>query len=270
MKFAWITDPHFDCVPDHVIGGFGRYINKLDVSFVVITGDIGDTREKLRNLILLGSWCTSPIFFTLGNHDLYDGSVEDAKNEARALCKEFPNLVFLDDEPPYRINKDVALVGNSGIYDCRAGNSDSKFGLHGDWTRISEFKGKSIYDIKTQCHVIAEEMAKTATRTLLDAANEYKHVFFATHIPPFPEATWHMGKRSDSEALPWFCNLTFGRMLADVASEYSDVNFTVLCGHTHSPGEYKHFENLKVLTGGAEYGYPSVWKVIEVPEESDE
>ncbi len=40
---------------------------------------------------------------------------------------------------------------------------------------------------------------------------------------------------------------------------------TVLCGHTHSPGEAQVLPNLHVLTGGAEYGRPEVQRVLTVP-----
>ena len=40
---------------------------------------------------------------------------------------------------------------------------------------------------------------------------------------------------------------------------------TVLCGHTHSPGEAQVLPNLLVLTGGAEYGRPEVQRVLTVP-----
>jgi hypothetical protein len=267
MKLVWITDPHFDSVPDHVNDSFGRHVKSLGADCAVITGDLGDGSNGLNDLVRFGAWFEKPVYYVLGNHDLYNSSYIEAFREASNLSQEFPNLVFLDAVGPIRLTADVALVGNSGFYDCRAGNADSKFWLQ-DFTENNDLKGRSTQNIMTQCRTLAEMMAKPAKRALLDAANEYKHVYFATHVPPFTEATWHEGKRSDSEALPWFCNLTFGQVLADIAYEYSDVTFTVLCGHTHSSGEYKHFDNLKVLTGAAEYCYPAVWKVLEIPEET--
>jgi hypothetical protein len=38
----------------------------------------------------------------------------------------------------------------------------------------------------------------------------------------------------------------------------------VLCGHTHSGGEVHVVENLRVVTGPAEYGKPEIQRVIEV------
>jgi hypothetical protein len=39
---------------------------------------------------------------------------------------------------------------------------------------------------------------------------------------------------------------------------------TVICGHTHGAGEAQILPNLRVLTGGAEYGNPVKQRVLEV------
>jgi hypothetical protein len=116
----------------------------------------------------------------------------------------------------------------------------------------------------TKCKQIAESMVPAAKLRLTLAAQTYKNVYFATHVPPFPDSCWYEGKRSSLDALPWFTNLSFGNLLADVASDYPDVNFTVYCGHTHGAGEYQHFPNLMVYTGAAEYEYPAIWKLLTV------
>jgi hypothetical protein len=38
----------------------------------------------------------------------------------------------------------------------------------------------------------------------------------------------------------------------------------VLCGHTHSGGEVQVADNLRVLTGEAEYGKPRINRILEV------
>ena len=38
----------------------------------------------------------------------------------------------------------------------------------------------------------------------------------------------------------------------------------VLCGHTHGGGEFQVRENLRVLTGAAEYGKPRVEWVLDM------
>lgn len=263
MKLAWITDPHLDCVPEHVVEAFGRQTNNMGADCAVVTGDIADGPQNLHLLAKFGQWFRGHVYFVLGNHDYYKSSIAECKRLAAQLCEEYPNLVFLDTAGVVELTRDVALVGNGGFYDARAGSVDSRFDMD-DFRIIKELGDHSYHDRFIRCRQIAEDMAKEIRRPLLDAANQYSHVYFATHVPPFTGASWHKGRRSDSETLPWFTNLTFGRELADVADSYSDIQFTVLCGHSHSSGEYQHFDNLRVLTGAAEYCYPSVWKLIEV------
>ena len=45
---------------------------------------------------------------------------------------------------------------------------------------------------------------------------------------------------------------------------HPECEMTVLCGHTHSPGEAQILPNLRVLTGGAEYGRPALQRVLTV------
>ena len=42
---------------------------------------------------------------------------------------------------------------------------------------------------------------------------------------------------------------------------------TVLCGHTHGEGEAQILKNLRVLTGGAKYGVPTIQQVFEMGDE---
>ena len=56
--------------------------------------------------------------------------------------------------------------------------------------------------------------------------------------------------------------------LRDVMAAHPDKEMLVLCGHTHGAGECQVLPNLRVLTGGAEYGRPTVQRMIEVPDAS--
>ena len=45
-----------------------------------------------------------------------------------------------------------------------------------------------------------------------------------------------------------------GAVLERFCDARVDVQVLVLCGHTHSPCDYRHRPNLRVLAGTAEYG----------------
>ena len=262
MELGWITDPHFDFIKHQNIVAFAKHINNLKMDAVVITGDISNGRDLSRNLRTFAGFYRNPIYFLCGNHDYYYSSLALTTEVIHECCSEFSNLIFLDEAGVIELTGDTALVGNSGFFDCKAGDPNSEFQMS-DFTLNMVLKRSKI-GIRNTCREIAESMAPVARLALKNAANLYKNVYFATHVPPFTESCWYQGKPSEPYALPWFTNLTFGMMLTDVAEAYPDVNFTVLCGHTHGAGEYQHLPNLKVYTGAAEYEYPAIWKIISL------
>jgi 3',5'-cyclic-AMP phosphodiesterase len=88
----------------------------------------------------------------------------------------------------------------------------------------------------------------------------------ATHVPPFREACWHEGKLSNADWLPHFSCKAVGEALRRAAKAHPDRKIRVLCGHTHGAGTAEILPNLKVFTGGAEYGEPAVQGVFELDE----
>ena len=65
--------------------------------------------------------------------------------------------------------------------------------------------------------------------------------------------------------LPHFACRAVGEALVEAMAAHPECEMTALCGHTHSPGEAQILPNLRVLTGGAEYGRPEVQRVLTVP-----
>ena len=74
----------------------------------------------------------------------------------------------------------------------------------------------------------------------------------------------HEGRHSDDNWTPHFACGAVGEALAEIMAEHSDRSLTVLCGHTHGDGETQVMPNLLAITGGAEYGRPTVQWVFEV------
>ncbi len=56
--------------------------------------------------------------------------------------------------------------------------------------------------------------------------------------------------------MPLSVSVYMGRMLSEIADINSNIQFVVISGHCHpkETWEYKHFDNLLVLTGKADYG----------------
>ena len=86
----------------------------------------------------------------------------------------------------------------------------------------------------------------------------------ADFVPPFRAACWYEGEISDDEWAPHFVCQAMGRAILDVAGIHPGKEVTVLCGHTHSGGESHPAPNVKVITGAAEYGAPSVTQTFDL------
>jgi len=271
MKLVWITDPHLDFLPSPPMGSlrFGEWLNKMEGDAVVITGDIAEGYVVADLLEFFAAGYKKPVYFVLGNHDYYKSSFLKTQASVRKLDSEFPLLTWLDESGIIELTPDIALVGSGGWYDVRSGKGEDSRLIMSDFTEIEDFRGSDRHTIIDKCRVVAKEMADNIRPVLMEAASKYKHVYFATHVPPFREATWHNGKLSDGEWLPWFSNLTMGNVLSDAAFDYPDTKFTVLCGHTHSPGVFDFTSNMTVLTGKAQYKNPQIAKVFNLDSTAD-
>ena len=54
-----------------------------------------------------------------------------------------------------------------------------------------------------------------------------------------------------------------GEVLTNICTSYPEINFLVLCGHTHDKAQYSPFPNLIVEAAGhAEYNAPEVQKIV--------
>jgi len=96
------------------------------------------------------------------------------------------------------------------------------------------------------------------------AATQYPNVIAVTHVPPFREAAWYQGKPSHDDFLPYFASKVAGEVMVKLMQPHPKSNLLVLCGHTHGGGEIKVLDNLRVLTGEAQYGRLRIKGILEV------
>jgi Icc protein len=266
MRLVWCTDPHLNFLPEGGAKAFGQGVlqDYPDLDGVLLSGDIGEFPNFLPLLDDFQKGLGKPVWYILGNHDAYQGSIAGMKAKAHAhtnpmtryLVKEklvelTPGIEGLDPS--------VALVGHDGWYDARNGDPKRSNVILSDFHWIKEFRGKWENAIIAVARMVADAAAAEAL-TLLEAAvaKGYKRIVFATHVPPYAQSAWHAGQMSDKNWLPWMSAQSMGDTIDRVANANPDVFFTVLCGHTHGAGRYQRQENVEVLTGHAEYRAPRV------------
>ncbi len=262
MKLGWCTDIHLDTAEEPVRRAFYKTIRDARCEALVVTGDLahGHTLEivvpEMADLV-----APLPIYFVLGNHDFYSPlatiTVREIRQIAREMCQKHPRLHYLPSDGIVEVNRDTALVGHDGWADGREGDWHHAMEIN-DADRIADLN-RADYDRAVLLRVIqhlAQESAEYFREILPRAFKHYPKVIVATHVPPFREATWHMGAHSEPRALPWFCSKVVGETLRAVMADHPQCELLVLCGHTHGGGEVQIAPNLRVWTGAARYGYP--------------
>ena len=206
-----------------------------------------------------------PVYFVLGNHDFYRGSIAGVRESVRQLCAVCPNLHYLPDAGVVRLTEETCLIGHDGWGDGRHGDYHGSDVLLNDFGLIGEFGGFDEDPNTRLAKLLAlGDEAGAHFRKVLPDALKYRHVQVLTHVPPFRESCWHEGQISNDDWLPFFTCKAVGDALAEAMTAASNRTMTVLCGHTHGGGEAQVLPNLRVLTGGAVYGKPEVQQALEV------
>ncbi len=255
---AWATDVHLDFLEAPERRAFAERLAATGCEAVLLTGDISDQRALGRHLVEVAETAGVPVFFVLGNHDYYHGSVVSGRDLARAVCQQVPQLTWLHVAGVVPLRPGVALVGVDGWGDARLGAPDTTPILLNDFRLIEELAWKPTPARNALLRELGDESAATLATTLHEALREHSRVIVATHIPPFAEACWHEGELSNDDWLPFFTCDAVGQVLLRAAEAHPGKQLEVYCGHTHSPGVAELRPNLVVYTGGARYGHPDV------------
>lgn len=267
MSLYWITDTHFNFLPDTYISSFAKMLlhDKPDISGLVITGDISDGKKLDIHLPQLAETLRFPIYFTLGNHDYYSSSFDYIDKLTENITNRYDNLHWLNKGNCYRDN--ISIVGVTGWYDSRIGNIHTRIMLN-DFGEIEDlWIGKTYKDllfelIRKRADKEANQLDILLMQEVLDKDSD--HVLVCTHVSPYPESSWHEGSLSNNQWLPWFCSIATGNILDKYMEMFPEKQYTVLSGHGHSRGIYKRSDNLIVYSGAAEYFNPFLAGQIKI------
>lgn len=261
-KVAWVTDIHLNFLGVLGLEKFIDLVQNESPDVLLVGGDIGEAPNVSSYLLRLEQSLDLQIYFVLGNHDFYKGSLSQVREKVREISNAYDNLFFLDDIPYVELTKDVALVGHSSWADGRLGDYDKSQVKLNDYILIEEFMGLTKVQRLQKLKELGDNAASQLKDDIETAFKHYKRLLCLTHVPPFRESCWHEGKISDDNYLPHFACKAVGDVIRPIMESRPDSHLTVLCGHTHSSGRTKILENLEVITGGAEYGQPKIQQVI--------
>ncbi len=269
MQLAWLTDIHLNFADAPHRRRFLESVrDRADA--VAISGDIGESHDVGQFLTEMDAIIQKPIYFVLGNHDFYKGSIAKTRVEVAEIAQESGHLEYLTAGGVIELTPNTAIIGHDGWADGRFGDYWNSDVLLNDFVLIDElskwFVGYSLdkENLIEELCTLADEAARHFEKVLTDAVSRYRNVIAVTHVPPFREAAWYEGKMSDDNYAPHFSSKVVGDVLMKVMQAYPQSNLLVLCGHTHGDGELQVLDNLRVLTGKAKYKEPEIQRVLEI------
>ena len=268
MKLAWATDIHLNFLEYADRKRFYQDLVATKSNAVLVSGDIAEAPTVSDTLEEMAKHIAKPIYFVLGNHDYYQSGVKNVRQKVTQLSQENPSVNWLPETGFVKLSKDTLLLGEDCWADGRHGNySDSRVMLN-DSRMIQELREGNIigkYQLLDAMQKLADNDAKRLENNLQLAVQEHlpKRIIVLVHLPPFRESCMHEGEISNDDYLPFFASKITGDVLLNAAKDNPDIDFLVLCGHTHSSSYYKPLDNLTVKAGSVEYGKPIVQEVIE-------
>lgn len=267
MRLAWLTDIHLNFVDDAGRVRFWETV-RPQADALVITGDIAESPTIAAHLVEIDRLLGLPVYFVLGNHDFYRGSIAETRATIARVAQQSQHLVYLSQADAIELTPSTALVGHDGWADGRFGDFDRSEVVLNDYLLIEELSrrwslGLDKPALREALHTLGDEAAGHLARVLGDAAARYPHVIVATHVPPFRETAWHEGRPSNDDWLPHFSSQAVGEAILAAAESQPGREILVLCGHTHSSCDVEIRKNLRVLAGKARYRHPTVVRVLE-------
>ena len=113
-RLVWLTDIHLDFLNDRGIESFCESIVDLSPDAVLIGGDISTASSINRHLDMLEKCLECTIYFVLGNHDFYGGSIEDIRSVVQAQAKGSLLLNWLPASGVIELTENTGLIGHGG------------------------------------------------------------------------------------------------------------------------------------------------------------
>jgi Icc-related predicted phosphoesterase len=263
-KVAWVTDIHLEFLRTDQVEAFVNSLCRARPDALLIGGDIGTSRNLVSYLDWIDQKLACPVYFVLGNHDYYHGSISGTRAEVAGWCRGSRRTKWLPEAGVVELSPNTCLIGHGGWGDGRCGDFLRSTVWLNDYALIREFLGFSRKALLPKLNALGDEAAAFLREVLPGVLEGYHEIIFLTHAPPFREACWHEGRLSDSEGTPHFVCAAAGEVLREIMARHPDRSMTVLCGHTHSGGFARILDNLVVKTGAAAYGAPKIQEFLSI------
>ena len=243
MRLAWLTDIHLNFVDGQRRREFlGSVSEQADA--VAISGDIGESPDIGQLLREADEVLQKPVYFVLGNHDFYRGSIAQTRAEVAEIARLSEHLGYLTVMGVAELTPQTAILGHDGWADGQFGDYWHTPVLLNDHVLIAELsrwygrhsqqrlspqddrmaepwerqEGPPLdrANLLKTLRTYADEAARHFERVLQEAASQYRHIVALTHVPPFREAAWYEGEVCGDDYLPYFSCKAVGDVMERV------------------------------------------------------
>jgi Icc protein len=250
-RLLWITDAHLDHLSSGMEDAWFEKLTKSQAEMLLLGGDTATSRMLGRILGRIETEFPGKVALVAGNHDYYHTSIPELR--AALACHHRTGVVVFEpgcQTKPVKLADGIYLCGSGGWGDASAGCADASAMILNDEYMIADLRTR---DLNAKLRMLGQESARHLQEQLEVLTEDASCVIILTHVPPWPEACWHEGRRSDSYALPRFCWQAGGLVISQAAERLPQTRFIVLCGHTHSDGIWEQ-ANITCHTAGSSYG----------------
>lgn len=122
MRVVWTTDIHLNFLRPPERSSFYASICEEESDAVFLTGDIAEAPSLKILLDEMLKAIAVPLYFVLGNHDFYYGSIDKVRQAMNEWCQVQPGLTYLSSTGVTELTPTTGVVGHDGWGDGRYGN----------------------------------------------------------------------------------------------------------------------------------------------------
>jgi len=213
MRLGWLSDIHLNFLDQPGLRAFLWDLSSRDADAWLLGGDIGEADSVAGFLRMFEAALPCTVYFTLGNHDFYRGSLSEVRTRVRQLVGESAHLVWLTTSEPQMLDGGIAVVGDDSWADGRFGNARGTPVELNDFFLIDELSRLSRATLVHTLNAMGDAAAARLAPKLERAAASCGRIVVLTHVPPFREAAWHQGRPSDEDWVPWFSCRVMGEAI---------------------------------------------------------
>ncbi|MGV3522581.1 MAG: metallophosphoesterase family protein [Candidatus Sericytochromatia bacterium] len=265
MQWAWATDIHLDHLEAEAVAAFCRQLAATEADGFCLTGDLSEAPLLRAHLEQIAEAVQRPVYFVLGNHDYYHGSLKAVRAEMTTLSAEHPWLRWLPATGLVPLSPHSCLIGHDSWGDGRNGDVQNTWVKLKDFRLIAELAAAGEAGRVALLQALGDEAADFLRPLLQQALTDYAHTLLLMHPPPLREACLYGSEMADDNWAPHFTCKAVGDVLKDLLPQYPEREVTVLAGHTHNACDIRPLPNLRVCVGGASYGKPEVAGFFRLP-----